>query len=87
MVCVFAALGEILQPKSFAGLFGAAPSVALTSLAIAAYRQGSVFAAAEARFMAAGAIAFLVYAWLCSRALMRRDRPAMTVTLMRSTNR
>jgi hypothetical protein len=29
VVSAFAELGDVLRPKSFAGLFGAAPSVAL----------------------------------------------------------
>ena len=35
VVSAFAMLGDLLRPKSFAGLFGAAPSVALTTLGIA----------------------------------------------------
>jgi hypothetical protein len=35
VVSAFAMLGDALQPKSFAGLFGAAPSVALATLGIA----------------------------------------------------
>jgi hypothetical protein len=31
LVSAFAMLGDILRPKSFAGLFGAAPSVALST--------------------------------------------------------
>jgi len=31
-VSAFAALGDTLRPKSFAGLFGAAPSIALATL-------------------------------------------------------
>jgi hypothetical protein len=31
-VSVFAVLGDVLKPKRFAGLFGAAPSVALATL-------------------------------------------------------
>jgi len=34
IVSLFAVLGDVLQPKSFAGLFGAAPSVALATLAL-----------------------------------------------------
>jgi uncharacterized membrane protein (GlpM family) len=34
LVVVFAAISEILAPKRFAGLFGAAPAVALAGLAI-----------------------------------------------------
>jgi len=36
VVCLFAALGDALKPKSFAGLFSAAPSIALASLGLAA---------------------------------------------------
>jgi hypothetical protein len=32
MVALFAFLADLLKPKSFAGLFGAAPSVALATL-------------------------------------------------------
>ena len=32
IVSLFASLGDVLKPKSFAGLFGAAPSVALATL-------------------------------------------------------
>ena len=32
VVSSFAVLGDMLKPKSFAGLFGAAPSVALATL-------------------------------------------------------
>ena len=34
-VSAFSVLGDILRPKSFAGLFGAAPSIALATLALA----------------------------------------------------
>jgi hypothetical protein len=43
VVSAFAMLGDVLRPKSFAGLFGAAPSVALATLGIAVYRDGSDF--------------------------------------------
>ena len=32
---------DVLRPKSFAGLFGAAPSVALATLGIAIYQHGA----------------------------------------------
>ena len=44
-VCAFAVLGDSLKPKSFAGLFGAAPSVALATLLLTIRREGVVFAA------------------------------------------
>ena len=34
VVSLFAASGDLLKPKSFAGLFGAAPSVALATLGL-----------------------------------------------------
>jgi hypothetical protein len=61
IVSLFAALGDALKPKSFAGLFGAAPSVALATLGLTILADGKLYAATEARSMIAGAGAFLVY--------------------------
>jgi hypothetical protein len=47
MVSAFSMLGDILRPKSFAGLFGAAPSVALATLGIAVYEHGANYAAQQ----------------------------------------
>jgi hypothetical protein len=71
VVSLFAALGNILKPKSFAGLFGAAPSVALATLGLTIATNGRAYAAIEARSMILGAAAFCLYAEICSR-LMRR---------------
>ncbi len=62
VVSIFAVLGDVLKPKSFAGLFGAAPSVALATLALTVSMEGAPYAAVEARSMVGGAIAFCVYA-------------------------
>jgi hypothetical protein len=35
VVSLFAVIGDVLRPKSFAGLFGAAPSIALATLGLA----------------------------------------------------
>ena len=40
LVVVFALVGEVLKPKRFAGLFGAAPSVALANLAVISLVEG-----------------------------------------------
>ena len=40
-VSAFAALGDALRPKSFAGLFGAAPSIALATLLITLSHKGA----------------------------------------------
>ena len=68
-------LGDVLRPKSFAGLLGAAPSIALATVGLTVHRSGHVFAATEARSMMIGAIGFLVYAAAVSWVL-RRYRPA-----------
>jgi Trk-type K+ transport system membrane component len=72
IVSLFAALGDGLKPKSFAGLFGAAPSVALATLGLTIMSEGSLYAATEARSMIAGAVGFCLYALVCNW-LMKRE--------------
>ena len=62
-VSAFAALGDILRPKSFAGLFGAAPSIALATLLITLSQKGAPFVAMEGRSMVVGAFALAAYSW------------------------
>ena len=71
VVSLFAVIGEVLKPKSFAGLFGAAPSVAVATLGLAFLTKGGEHAAIEGRSMIAGGAAFVAYAALVSRTLMR----------------
>ncbi|MDP9049152.1 MAG: hypothetical protein M3O31_00295 [Acidobacteriota bacterium] len=84
VVSIFSMLGEILRPKSFAGLLGAAPSIALATLGLTVHHNGKEFASLEARSMILGGLAFCFYAatvgWL-----LRRYRPSTivaTVALM-----
>ena len=56
-VPAFTALGDTLRPKSFAGLFGAAPSIALATLLITLSQKGAPFVAMESRSMIVGAFA------------------------------
>lgn len=79
-VSFFSVLGDIFKPKSFAGLFSAAPSVALPTLGIAILNEGRQFAAIEARSMIAGCIAFLVYTSAANWILMRKAVSALWVT-------
>jgi hypothetical protein len=81
VVSAFAAIGDMFKPKSFAGLFGAAPSVALATLALTIASQGKLHAAAEAHSMIAGALAFCLYALCVSYVLMRFDKSALLVTI------
>jgi hypothetical protein len=81
VVTAFAALGDVLKPKSFAGLFGAAPSVALATLGLTILTEGKVYAATEARSMIAGALAFCLYALVSSHLMMRQKFHAAAVTI------
>ena len=80
IVSFFAVISEMLRPKSFAGLFGAAPSVALATLGITIAGHGKNYAATEALFMIFGATAFCCYALASSWMLRRWRPPAMLAT-------
>jgi hypothetical protein len=69
-----------LKPKSFAGLFGAAPSVAIATLALTVSKQGKEYASMEARSMLLGAVAFFFYSFLVSRLLIRGKHPVLPIT-------
>lgn len=45
VVSLFAIAGDVFRPKSFAGLFGAAPSVALATLALTVWQRSAGSAA------------------------------------------
>ena len=81
VVSAFAMLGDALQPKSFAGLFGAAPSVALATLGIAVYQHGTNYAALQSFSMMAGAIALAVYSVVVCHLLIRARLRAAPATL------
>jgi hypothetical protein len=81
VVSAFAILSDLLTPKTFAGLFGAAPSVALASVVLTVRTQGKAIAAIEARSMIIGALALLNYAALVSRILLRFRTAALKTAL------
>jgi hypothetical protein len=81
-VSAFAMLGDLLRPKSFAGLLGAAPSVALVTLGIAVYRHGADYAGLQSEAMMAGAIALAVYSVVVCHLLVRTRLRAAPVTLL-----
>jgi hypothetical protein len=72
LVSLFALVGDLFEPKTFGGLFGAAPSVALATLALSVRAHGTAYGATEARSMIIGAIALLAYASTVSAFLHRR---------------
>jgi hypothetical protein len=58
-VALFALAGELLRPKKFAGIFAAAPSVALASLLITDVTKGEAAVWSSAVGMIAGAVAMV----------------------------
>jgi Protein of unknown function (DUF3147) len=80
IVSLFALLGDLLKPKTFAGLFGAAPSVALATLVLTVMKEGKEYASLEARSMIVGAVAFFLYALVVSQLLLRKKWPVLPVT-------
>ncbi|HEY3852484.1 MAG TPA: DUF3147 family protein [Steroidobacteraceae bacterium] len=81
IVSIFALIADVLRPKGFAGLFGAAPSVALATLSFTILSQGKLYAAIEARSMIAGAAAFLLYAVSCVYFIGMKHAKAAPATL------
>lgn len=70
-VSFFSALADVLRPKSFAGLFGAAPSIALATLILTVSERGGSFAAVEGRSMMTGAVALAAYSAVVCLLLQR----------------
>ena len=79
-VSFFAVLGDVLRPKSFSGLFGAAPSIAMATLGIAIAQHGEGYAAIEARSMMIGAIALWLYSSGVCRLMERHRVSALPAT-------
>jgi uncharacterized membrane protein (GlpM family) len=75
LVVAFALLSQGLEPKRFAGLFSAAPAVALAGLTVTLLDKGAHDAHQSAAGMIAGGVGMAVYA-AAVIALLRRMRPA-----------
>ena len=80
VVSVFAVLGDVLRPKSFAGLFGAAPSIALATLSLALWKEGADYVSIEGRSMIVGALALALYSLVVCQLLMRLRWSALAAT-------
>jgi hypothetical protein len=79
-VSCFATLGVIFRPKTFAGLFGAAPSVAVATLGIAIWQHGPNYAAIAGRSMIIGSLALGLYGVLVCLLLKRYRCSAVFAT-------
>jgi len=70
-VVAFALIGEVLEPKRFAGLFAAAPSVALANLSVTIIDKGPHDARQNVIGMMVGAIALVVFCLVARRSIAR----------------
>jgi hypothetical protein len=80
IVSAFTMFGDAFRPKSFAGLFGAAPSVALGTLGIAIYQHGTGYAALQSHSMIA--IALVVYSVVVCHILVRTRLRVLPATML-----
>ncbi len=76
LVVAFALLCEALDPKRFAGLFGAAPAVAIAGLTVVLLDKGHHDAHQNAVGMLAGSAGMVAYALLAVPLLRRLRAPA-----------
>ena len=85
VVSFFAAFGDAVKPKSFAGLFAAAPSVAMAALGLTIMTKGKLLVAAEARSMILGAIALFLYAGSAMRLMLKCKMDAAPAAILALT--
>lgn len=71
LVCVFAMISQVCQPKQFAGIFSAAPSVLLAGLTITLLMKGAQHAALTAEGAIAGAVGMVFYCMVVNREMKR----------------
>ena len=71
LVVAFSLLAEAVRPKSFAGLFGAAPSIAVAGLAVTLVLKGSHEARLQSLGMILGSVAFVIAALVATGLLTK----------------
>ena len=79
IVSAFALLGDIIRPRGFAGLFSAAPSVAVATLGLTFMAHGGPYAGIEGRSMLIGAAALFCYSLVVGWLLLRRRLSTLSV--------
>jgi hypothetical protein len=67
-------------PRVSPDLFGAAPSVALATLAISFWNQGPAYAAVEGRSMMIGSLALCLYSVAVCQLMKQYELPALIVS-------
>jgi hypothetical protein len=75
IVALASVVGELFKPKTFSGIFGAAPSVAMASLALAYGEHGAAYVRVDGRSMVIGAVALCCYSAACVTGTRREHWP------------
>lgn len=78
VVSVFSVIGDVITPKSFAGIFSAAPSVALATVGLTLFVHGGSYAGTEGRSMVVGGLALLIAGLVAGWLILRRHVNALT---------
>ncbi len=73
VVSIFSVIGDIFRPRSFSGLFGAAPTVALATLGLTFAKEGAAHVSTEGRSMIVGAVGLFAYSLVTSLLLKKRN--------------
>jgi hypothetical protein len=79
IVSAFSVVGEIFKPKTFSGVFGAAPSVAIATLSLGFVHEGPRDVAVRAAWLAVATVAMFAYCVACARLTRVRHLPEWIV--------
>ncbi len=82
IVSLFAVVGGLFRPRSFSGIFAAAPTVALASLGLAFVQGELQKVPVEGRSMHAGAVALGVYSWFTSYLTAKMSWHSLAATVL-----
>lgn len=69
LVCLFALISEVCEPKQFAGIFCAAPSVLVAGILITLFTKGTAYAVLTAEGAIAGACGMIFYCIVATPAI------------------
>lgn len=77
IVSIFAVIGDLFRPRTFSGIFGAAPTVALATLGLAFSKDSISKISTEGRSMIIGGVALMVYSLVTAFILLKRKWPSL----------
>ncbi len=82
VVSLFAVIGGLFRPRSFSGIFGAAPTVALATLGLTFLKDGAIKVSIEGRSMMIGSAAMFIYSLIAGWLVLRRNMSSLPAALL-----